>query len=55
MICWYRYVPPADVPRWVAVGWVDCGPVVGHHGAWSRLVRYDGDEPALLGVSDEVS
>ena len=35
----YRYARVTEINRWLAAGWIDCGPCPGHHGYWSHLMR----------------
>ena len=36
----YRFVRISDVPRWLACGWADEGPLPGPHGHWSHLMAW---------------
>lgn len=43
MTFYIRYVPYKEVAAWEAIGWVDCGPVPGHHAIYSQRMRWDGE------------
>lgn len=36
--CHYVRIP--DVPRWLALGWSDTGPLPGPHGHWSHMLEW---------------
>lgn len=39
----FRYVTHARVQSYIDAGWIDCGPVAGHHGAYARLMKWLGE------------
>lgn len=44
MILYYRYVPHARVEEYEALGWIDCGLCPGHHGVYSRRMKWERQE-----------
>lgn len=39
----YRYVTPSCIAAYEALGWLDLGPTVGHHGTFSNTLVFNGD------------
>lgn len=39
----FRFVPHDRVQAYQSLGWIDRGPSPGHHGAHSRVMRWEGE------------
>lgn len=53
MIAFYRYVPHARVEEYEALGWIDCGMCPGHHGVYSRRMKWEREEEPREPESDK--
>lgn len=39
----YRFVPHARAASYRDAGWIDRGDAPGHHGEWSRVMKWEGE------------